>query len=78
MASSSTASTVASMLVQDFSNPYFVHPNENASAKIVTAVLDGSNYHGWAQAMLMVFEMKNKLGFVDGTIPKPVEQDPKL
>jgi len=77
---SSTAipSSAASASVQDFSNPYFVHSNKNPSAKIVTAVLDGSNYHGWAQAMLMVFDMKNKLGFVDGTIPIPSEQDPNF
>ena len=59
--------------IQDFSNPYFVHLNENPSTKIVMVVLDSLNYHGWAQAMTMVFEMKNKIGFVDS---KTCNSDP--
>ncbi|KHN22787.1 hypothetical protein glysoja_026755 [Glycine soja] len=85
MASSASASSTPSLAVtstvssiQDFSNPYFIHSNENPSSKIVTAMLDGSNYHDWAQAMTMVFEMKNKLGFIDGTIQKPSDFDPNF
>ena len=79
-ASSTPSPTVTSTVssIQDFSNLYFIHSNENPSSKIVTAVLDGSNYHGWAQAMTMMFEMKNKLGFIDGTIQKPSDFDPNF
>lgn len=77
-ASISSSPSGSSTPVHDFSNHYYVHPNENPSTKLVTAVLDGSNYHGWAEAMTMVLDMKNKLGFVDGTIPKPNEQDPNF
>ncbi|KHN25007.1 hypothetical protein glysoja_049317, partial [Glycine soja] len=58
-----------------FSKPYYVHPNKNPSAKLVTTLPNGSNYHGWVQAMTLVLEMKNKINFMDDTIPKPNEQD---
>ncbi|KAG4959057.1 hypothetical protein JHK87_035690 [Glycine soja] len=74
----STAVTSTVSYVQDFFNPYFIHSNENPSNKIVTTVLDGSNYHDWAQAMTMVFKMKNKLRFIDGTIHKPSDSDPNF
>ena len=74
----STAVTSTISYVQDFSNPYFIHSNENPSNKIVTAVLDGSNYHDWAQTMSKVFEMKNKLGFIDDRIQKPSDSDPNF
>jgi hypothetical protein len=72
---SSTAVTSAVSPVQDFSYPYLIHSNESPSTKIITAVLDGTNYHGWAQAMTMVLEMKNKLWFIDGSIQKPNDSD---
>jgi hypothetical protein len=61
--------------VQDFSYPYLIHSNESPSTKIITEVLDGTNYHGWAHAMTIVLEMKNKLWFIDGSIQKPNDLD---
>lgn len=64
-------SSTTNPLPQDISNAYYVHPNENPSAKLITALLDGQ-----AQAMTLVLKMKNKIGFVDCTISKPHEQHP--
>ncbi|XP_019436371.1 PREDICTED: uncharacterized protein LOC109342791 [Lupinus angustifolius] len=57
--------------VIDSGNPYFIHPSENPGSKIVTTILNGDNYHAWARAMEMALESKNKIEFVDGTLPKP-------
>nr|GMD96901.1 uncharacterized protein LOC109159384 [Ipomoea batatas] len=55
----------------DAANPFFLHPNQNPSLILVSTVLNGRNYHPWARAMEMALLSKNKLGFVDGTIPVP-------
>nr|GMD39448.1 uncharacterized protein LOC109159384 [Ipomoea batatas] len=55
----------------DAANPFFLHPKENPSLILVSTVLNGRNYHPWARAMEMALLSKNKLGFVDGTIPVP-------
>ncbi|XP_019163044.1 PREDICTED: uncharacterized protein LOC109159384 [Ipomoea nil] len=55
----------------DAASPFFLHPNENPSLILVSTLLDGRNYHPWARAMEMSLLSKNKLGFVDGTIPMP-------
>lgn len=64
--------------LKDTSHDYYIHPNENPSLVLVTPILDGSNYHGWARAMEMSLQMKNKFGFVDGTIPRLADDDPML
>ncbi|XP_019155904.1 PREDICTED: uncharacterized protein LOC109152706 [Ipomoea nil] len=64
-------STVANFDPNDAASPYFLHPNENPSLILVSAVLNGRNYHPWARAMEMALLSKNKLGFVDGTISAP-------
>lgn len=59
-------------------NPLFLHQNENPTALLVSAVLSegGENYHSWFKSMMMSLEMKNKVGFVDGSLPKPEVEDP--
>ncbi|XP_004501782.1 uncharacterized protein [Cicer arietinum] len=64
-----TSPTLASL--QDTTHDYYIHPNENPSLVLVSPILEGPNYHGWARAMAMSLQMKNKFGFVDGSIPCP-------
>nr|GLL25848.1 uncharacterized protein LOC109150247 [Ipomoea trifida] len=63
---------------QSQSNPYFLHPNENPALVLVSVPLDGPNYHPWARAMTMALSCKNKIKFVNGSITKPPEDDPKF
>lgn len=68
------SSTVVSPLAQilaDPMHPFFLHPGESLGLVLVSTPLTESNYHFWCQAMIMALESKNKVGFVDGTIPKP-------
>jgi hypothetical protein len=57
-------------------NPYYVHPNESATAALVSPLLDGKNYHTWSRSMLKAVIMKNKLRFLDGSCPIPDDFDP--
>lgn len=62
----------SSSLIADDANPYFLHPSDNPGVILVTQLLIGDNYHTWARSMSMALSAKNKLGFVDGMILKPV------
>jgi hypothetical protein len=42
-------------------NHYYIHPNESATVVLVTAHLDGKNYHAWSRSFKNVVIMKNKL-----------------
>nr|GLL38011.1 uncharacterized protein LOC109150247 [Ipomoea trifida] len=63
---------------ESHSSPYFLHPNENPTLMLVSTPLDGPNYHPWARAMSMALSCKNKIKFVNGSILKPEENDPKF
>jgi hypothetical protein len=55
----------------DPSNPFFLHHGDSPGAMIVSKQLNGENYNSWKRAMMMVLSAKNKLNFVNGTLPKP-------
>lgn len=58
------------------SNLYFLHPNENPALILVSPALTGPNYHSWARAMTMALQSKNKIKFINETLPKPARTDP--
>ncbi|KAL5544288.1 hypothetical protein UlMin_008072 [Ulmus minor] len=64
--------------IDDSSNPYFLHHSDNPGLVLVSQPLIGENYASWSRAMLIALSVKNKLGFVDGSIPKPAGTDPNL
>jgi hypothetical protein len=55
----------------DSSNPFFLHHGDSPGAMIVSKPLNGENYNSWKRAMMMALLAKNKLSFVNGTLPKP-------
>ncbi|XP_016192746.1 uncharacterized protein LOC107633653 [Arachis ipaensis] len=57
--------------LSDPSSVFFLHPSENPGVSIIYVKLDTKNYNEWSRAMLIAIKSKNKLGFVDGTLPKP-------
>ncbi|KAG7590495.1 Retrotransposon Copia-like N-terminal [Arabidopsis suecica] len=52
-------------------SPFFLHSADHPGLSIVTHTLDGSNYNNWSIAMRMSLDAKNKLSFVDGSLPRP-------
>ncbi|KAL5752352.1 hypothetical protein ACOSQ2_022859 [Xanthoceras sorbifolium] len=61
------------------SDPYFLHHSDSPGLILVTQPLTGGeNYSTWSRAMLIAFSVKNKLGFIDGSIPKPSGIDLEL
>ncbi|KAK2995728.1 hypothetical protein RJ640_016680 [Escallonia rubra] len=50
----------------------------SSETHLVSTPLTGGNYIAWCQAMSLALLARDKLGFVDGTIIKPSEEDPDL
>ncbi|KAA8535721.1 hypothetical protein F0562_030716 [Nyssa sinensis] len=57
--------------IDEPSNPYYLHHSDSPGQMLVSQQLTGENYTNWSRAMLIALSVKNKLGFVDGSIPEP-------
>lgn len=57
---------------QDASSVYYIHPSDANTAQLVSVKFSGTGYSNWKRSMMLSLSAKNKLGFVDGTIAKPV------
>lgn len=51
-------------------SPYFLSSGDNPGASIISEILDGSNYNTWSIAITMALDAKNKIAFVDGSLPR--------
>ncbi|XP_030950060.1 uncharacterized protein LOC115973965 [Quercus lobata] len=65
---SSSSSVQDPALVEDISNPLFLHHAESPGAMLVSKPLIGENYHAWVRSMRKALVAKNKFGFVNGSI----------
>ncbi|XP_074278190.1 uncharacterized protein LOC141601786 [Silene latifolia] len=54
------------------SSPLFLHPSDSPSLMLTQTIFDGENYELWADAVKNGLDAKNKLGFVEGKVKKPV------
>ncbi|XP_062113276.1 uncharacterized protein LOC133824416 [Humulus lupulus] len=69
---SSTSRTV----IDDLADPYYLHHADNPDNVLVSQLLTGQdNYTSWIRAMKLSISVKNKLGFLDGSITKPSQSD---
>lgn len=60
----------------DLYSPYALTSGDNPGNVIVNEVLNGTNYSTWNIAMYVALDAKNKLAFVDGSLPRPLDTDP--
>ncbi|XP_023764941.1 uncharacterized protein LOC111913470 [Lactuca sativa] len=54
-------------------SPYYLHAADYPKQMQVNDALTDSNYNDWVQEMRNFLFAKNKIDFVDGTIPKPID-----
>lgn len=72
----SSSSTHSIAPIDDRTHPYYLHHSHSSGFVLVTQVLIGDNYNSWSQAMQIALSVKNKIGFIDGSLPKPISSDP--
>ena len=59
------------------SSLYFLPNSDSPSMTLVTQPLTEENDNTWSRSILVSLDAKSKLGFIDGSIPKPqFEFDP--
>ena len=51
-------------------SPYYLHPSENPAIALVSPLLDPTNYNSWSRSVLTALSAKNKVEFVDGSLPR--------
>lgn len=55
-----------------YENPFYLHDNDHVGLVLVTDRLStASEFHSWRRSVRMALNVRNKLGFIDGTVPKP-------
>lgn len=57
-------------------SPLYLHHADHPGLMIVSITLDGSNYTQWCSAMKIALDAKNKIAFVDGSVPRPASASP--
>ena len=66
MASTSNTSSISFeqdlALVEDISNPLYLHHAESPGIMLVSKILIDENYHAWARSMKKTLIAKNKFG----------------
>ena len=72
---SSSTNTAEIHSIDNSSSPYFLHSGDHPGLALVSHPLIGPNYNTWSRAMWMALNAKNKLGFVDRSIPQLVADD---
>ncbi|XP_074303826.1 uncharacterized protein LOC141638321 [Silene latifolia] len=52
-------------------DPLYIHHSIFQELNSWVVVFEGYGYGGWKRAILIALSAKNKIGFIDGSIPKP-------
>ncbi|CAH9105440.1 unnamed protein product [Cuscuta epithymum] len=76
--SSKTTKRDSSLEHDDPYSAYYLNHTDNSNSGAVTTLLDGRNYHTWHRDFEINLKLKNKMGFVDGTLAMPTSDDPNL
>lgn len=69
--STSSASVSTLQPWENTSSPYYLSSSDNPGMSLVVQHLTEENYRTWSRAVLISLDAKSKIGFIDGSIPKP-------
>ncbi|XP_019251238.1 PREDICTED: uncharacterized protein LOC109230169 [Nicotiana attenuata] len=64
--------------VIDSSNSMFLHPSDIPGISLVHTPFSDTGFGGWKTCVIVSLSARNKIGFVDGTCPKPAENSPHI
>ena len=60
----------SSQFAQD--NPLYLQSSDSPGMKLVSECFDGTGFGNWKRSMIIALSARNKLCFVDGSLPKPL------
>ncbi|XP_038707308.1 uncharacterized protein LOC120002620 [Tripterygium wilfordii] len=58
-----------------FLNPFNLLPSDFSVSKLISLELNGANYQVWSANFTNALEARNKVGYIDGTLPIPEVED---
>lgn len=58
-----------SSLMEDSSSPFYLHNGDHPRVVLISHPLTRSNHNTWSRVMMMALTTKNKVDFVNDTIP---------
>ncbi|CAA3027230.1 Hypothetical predicted protein [Olea europaea subsp. europaea] len=61
---------INSRIMDNPNSQYYLHYGENTGTQLISVLLSDENYSTWSRAITMALSVKNKEGFMDGTISK--------
>ena len=61
--------------MDDSSSSYFLHSGNHPGLTVGSHPLTRSNYNSWSRAVLTALTAKNKVSFIDGSLPHPTHDD---
>ena len=64
--------------IEDPLSSFYLHHSVSPGMILVSQPLTGDNYPLWSRSMSIALSVKNKLGFVDGSIVKQTNVDQSL
>ena len=73
--STSSASVPTIQPWENSSSPYYLFNSDNLGVSLVVQHLTKENYNTWSSAIFIALDAKTKIGFIDGSIPKPQSID---
>ena len=62
-------------LWENTSSPYYLSSSDNPGMSLVLQHLTEENYSNGSREILISLDAKTKIGFIDGSIPKPQSVD---
>ncbi|KAF7808414.1 Retrovirus-related Pol polyprotein from transposon TNT 1-94 [Senna tora] len=72
--SSSTGNGSGGRKEQRDEGPFTLHNSDHPGTALVNTPLTGTNYLTWSLAIKTSLEAKDKLGFIDGSLPAPTDE----
>ncbi|XP_017972387.1 PREDICTED: uncharacterized protein LOC108661090 [Theobroma cacao] len=57
--------------IEDPLSPFYLHHSDHHGSIIITPKLTSNNYSSWSRSFLLALSIRNKSGFIDGSIPEP-------
>ncbi|XP_071700223.1 uncharacterized protein [Rutidosis leptorrhynchoides] len=77
--SSVSSGSITKIIKLEYNDPLYLHPSDTSGASLITQKLKGTeNYNVWSCAMKLALQIKNKLGFIDGTCVRYEYEDDEV
>lgn len=62
----------------EYADPLFLANSDNANVPLVNIIFNGENFLALSRSIKLALGSKNKLGYLDGKVKRPVESDSKF